>query len=133
MLDYIAVCALAAARIYMAGSQESGSMVQRRVTSFFYRYNGRLCVYRCYKERFANNCDAQVDRFRGGNVTVRGAISYGGRSEHLVLTGSLTDVRYRNEILGPHVLPSLKQQRTENGATGQFQAEHGAFKQLTRE
>lgn len=75
------------------------------------RHDGRQRVYRRRNERFANNCVAQVDRFGGGSVMMWGAISYTGRSELVLVQRNLTAVRYRDEILRPHMLPLMDRQR----------------------
>ena len=94
------------------GSANSGFIESRR-SSFFLlqRHDGRQRVYRRRNERFANNCVAQVDRFGGGSVMMWGAISYTGRSELVLVQGNLTAVRYRDEILRPHMLPIMDRQR----------------------
>uniref|UniRef100_A0AAZ3P8U8 Transposase n=1 Tax=Oncorhynchus tshawytscha TaxID=74940 RepID=A0AAZ3P8U8_ONCTS len=48
----------------------------------------------------------QHDRFGGGSVMVWGGISLGGRTAlHVLARGSLTAIRYRDEILRPLVRP----------------------------
>ena len=48
----------------------------------------------------------QHDRFGGGSVMVCGGISLGGRTAlHVLARGSLTAIRYRDEILRPLVRP----------------------------
>uniref|UniRef100_A0A8K9X002 Tc1-like transposase DDE domain-containing protein n=1 Tax=Oncorhynchus mykiss TaxID=8022 RepID=A0A8K9X002_ONCMY len=48
----------------------------------------------------------QYDRFGGGSVMVWGGISLGGRTAlHVFARGSLTAIRYRDEILRPLVRP----------------------------
>jgi hypothetical protein len=48
-------------------------------------------------ERFADACVLERDRFGGGSVMVWGGISHRLKSPLIVITGNLTDVRYRDE------------------------------------
>uniref|UniRef100_A0A674DST4 Transposase Tc1-like domain-containing protein n=1 Tax=Salmo trutta TaxID=8032 RepID=A0A674DST4_SALTR len=69
-------------------------------------------VWRCRGERSAACNILQHDRFGGGSVMVRGGISLGGRTAlHVLARGSLTAIRYQDEILRPLV-------RTYAGAVG---------------
>lgn len=50
----------------------------------------------------------EVDRFGGGSVMVWGGIWDGNRARlFVVVNGTLTSQRYRDEILSPVVLPYL--------------------------
>ena len=60
-------------------------------------------------ERFADGCVLERDRFGGGSVMVCGGISHGLKSPLIVITGNLTDVRYRDEILRPVAVPFVQQ------------------------
>lgn len=63
-------------------------------------------VWRCRGERYAACNIIQQDRFGGESVMVWGGISLEGRTGLYVLNrGSLTAVRYRDEILRPIVRP----------------------------
>uniref|UniRef100_A0A674A2U6 Transposase Tc1-like domain-containing protein n=1 Tax=Salmo trutta TaxID=8032 RepID=A0A674A2U6_SALTR len=63
-------------------------------------------VWRCRGERSAACNILQHDRFGGGSVIVWGGISLGGRTAlHVLARGSLTAIRYRDEILRPLVRP----------------------------
>ena len=48
---------------------------------------------------------------RKESVMMWGAISYTGRSDLITVRGNLTALRYRDEILRPHLLPILNRQR----------------------
>lgn len=72
------------------------------------RADGRARVYRRNNERFARNCIQEVDSFGGGSVMVWAAISHTGRSTLVLINGSLTALRYRDEILQEHVLPIMQ-------------------------
>lgn len=74
-----------------------------------FRADGRQRVYRRRGERFADACVVERDRFGGGSVMVWGGISHGLKSPLVVVNGNLTAVRYRDEILRPHVVPFLQQ------------------------
>ena len=63
-------------------------------------------VWRRRGERSAACNILQHDRFGGGSVMVWGGISLGGRTAlHVLARGSLTAIRYRDEILRPLVRP----------------------------
>ena len=64
--------------------------------------DGRRRVWRQKNERFKNCCVAEHDRFGGGSVMVWGGISYDGSTDlYVIRNGSLTGIRYRDEILAP--------------------------------
>ena len=73
-----------------------------------YRSDGRKGVYRRRGERFADACVVERDRFGGASVMVWGGISHGVKSPLVVLNQNLNAVRYRDQILQPHVLPLLR-------------------------
>ncbi|KAI3375093.1 hypothetical protein L3Q82_021608 [Scortum barcoo] len=63
-------------------------------------------VWRRRGERSAACNILQHDRFGSGSVMVWGGISLGGRAAlHVLARGSLTAIRYRDEILRPLVRP----------------------------
>ncbi|KAJ8333842.1 hypothetical protein SKAU_G00411610 [Synaphobranchus kaupii] len=63
-------------------------------------------VWRRRGERYAACNIIQHDRFGGGSVMVWGGISLEGRTNlHVLANGTLTAVRYRDEILRPIVRP----------------------------
>lgn len=70
--------------------------------------DGRTRVWRRRGERFAGCCVTEVDRFGGGSVMVWGGICGGNRTRLVVVNGTLTSQRYRDEILSPVVLPYLR-------------------------
>ena len=59
-------------------------------------------------ERFADACVLERDRFGGGSVMVWGGISHGLKSPLIEITGNLTGVRYRDEILRPVAVPFVQ-------------------------
>ena len=70
------------------------------------RSDRRQRVYRCLGERYSDACVREVDRFGGGgSVMVRGGISHGVKTPLVVIQGNLTALRYRDQVLMPHVLP----------------------------
>ena len=75
------------------------------------KHDGRTRVYRRRNERYARNCVVEADRFGGGSVMVRGAISYNMRSDLVDVRGNLTAIRYRDEVLQRHLLPVFDPQR----------------------
>ena len=63
-------------------------------------------VWRRRGEHYAACNIIQHDRFSGGSVMVWGGISLEGRTDlHVLANGTLTAVRYRDEILRPIVRP----------------------------
>jgi hypothetical protein len=67
-------------------------------------HDGRRRVWRQKNERFKNCCVAEHDRFDGGSVMVWGGISYDSSTDlYVIRNGSLTGIRYRDEILAPIV------------------------------
>ncbi|KAI4895530.1 hypothetical protein NFI96_009780 [Prochilodus magdalenae] len=63
-------------------------------------------VWRCRGERSAACSILQHDQFGSGSVMVWGGISLEGRTAlHVLARGSLTAIRYRDEILRPLVRP----------------------------
>ena len=71
------------------------------------RADGRICVYRRRNERYTEACTLEWDPFGGGgSVMVWGGVSQQHRTE-LVIAGNLNAVRYREDMLLPHVVPFL--------------------------
>ena len=72
------------------------------------RGDGRIRVYRRRNERYTEACTLEQDRFGGGgSVMVRGGISHHHRTELVVIAGNLNALRYREDILLPHVVPFM--------------------------
>ena len=70
--------------------------------------DGRIRVYRRRNERYADCCVLQRDRFGGGgSVMVWAGISYGYRTQLVVIDGNLNAQKYRDRVLAPHVVPLL--------------------------
>ena len=66
----------------------------------------RARVWRMPNERFAPVCVAEHDRFGGGSVMVWAGISAQGKMDlHVIDNGTLTALRYVNEILDVYVRP----------------------------
>lgn len=72
-----------------------------------YRHDGRMRVYRRRNERYARQCVREVDRHGGGGVMMWGGISMNGRTQLVHVQGNLNAVRYRDEILNRHVVPTI--------------------------
>ena len=79
----------------------------------FFTDESRFTLFRldgqCRGERFADACVLERDRFGGGSVMVWGGISHGLKSPLIVITGNLTGVRFRDEILRPVAVPFVQQ------------------------
>ena len=71
--------------------------------------DGRRRVYRSCRERFADACVVERDRFVGGSVMVWGGIAHGIKSQLIIVAGNMTAVRYRYEILCPVAVPLVQQ------------------------
>ena len=66
----------------------------------------RARVWRMPNERFAPVCVAEHDRFGRGSVMVWAGISAQGKTDlHVIDNGTLTALRYVNEILDVYVRP----------------------------
>uniref|UniRef100_A0AAZ3PR33 Tc1-like transposase DDE domain-containing protein n=1 Tax=Oncorhynchus tshawytscha TaxID=74940 RepID=A0AAZ3PR33_ONCTS len=73
------------------------------------RGDGRIRVYRRRNERYTEACTLERDRFGGaGPVMVFGGVSQHHRTELVVIVGNLNAVRYKKDILLPHVVPFLQ-------------------------
>ena len=71
----------------------------------------RIRVYRRRNERFSSSCVQEVDSYGGGSVMMWAAISNDSKTELVQVPGNLTAVRYRDEILQPHLMQVIDQQR----------------------
>ena len=66
----------------------------------------RVRVWRKQGERYAECIFVETDRFGGGSFMVWGGVCLRGRTElHVMAAGTLTAVRYRDEILDSIVRP----------------------------
>ncbi|GFU67076.1 transposable element Tcb2 transposase [Trichonephila clavipes] len=66
--------------------------------------SGRLLIWRSSKYHQSNTIERHS--YRGGGIMVWAGISLGGHTDlHMFQGGTLTGVRYRNEILEPYVCP----------------------------
>ena len=74
-----------------------------------FRTDGRRRVYRRRNERYADCFVIERDRLSGGSVMVWGGIAYGRRTQLHNIRGNLNAIRYRDEILSPHLVPFLLQ------------------------
>ena len=73
------------------------------------RGDGRIRVYRRRNERYTEACTLELDRFGGGgSVMVWDGVSQHHQTELVVIAGNLNAVRYREDILLPHVVPFLQ-------------------------
>uniref|UniRef100_A0A4W5N2G4 Tc1-like transposase DDE domain-containing protein n=1 Tax=Hucho hucho TaxID=62062 RepID=A0A4W5N2G4_9TELE len=69
----------------------------------------RICVYHRRNEPYTEACTLVRDQFvGGGSVMVWGGVSQHHRTELVVIAGNLNAVRYREDILLPHVVPFLQ-------------------------
>ena len=58
------------------------------------------------RERFHDTHISEHDRYGGGSIMVWGGISRDGRTDlHVIERGTMTGVRYRDEILDVYVRP----------------------------
>jgi transposase len=84
-------------------SDESHFLLQKR--------DSWIRVYRYRYERFFSSCVQEVDSFGGGSVMMWAAISNDRKTDLVHVPGNLTAVRYINEILQPHLMHVIDQQR----------------------
>ena len=64
--------------------------------------------YRRRRERFADGCVKETNRFGGGVEMVWGGMSHVGKTNLRIVVGNLNGIRYRDEILAPIVLPFIR-------------------------
>ena len=75
----------------------------------FTRGDGRIHVYSRRNERYTEACTLEWARFGGGgSVMVWGGVSQHHWTELVVIVDNLNAVRYREDILLPHVVPFLQ-------------------------
>lgn len=67
--------------------------------------DGRLRVYRGPGTRFQPENIVQYDRYGGGSVMIWGGIGEDGRTDIVVVDGTMRKEQYRDRILAPHVVP----------------------------
>ena len=70
--------------------------------------DGRVRVWRRHRERYADACVVEHDRWGGGSLMVWGGIHRGGRTGLIVLNGNLNARRYIDEVLQPEVVPYVR-------------------------
>lgn len=99
------------ARAHLAWTRQQWSRVVFTDESRFnlQAADGRLRVWRRKGERFDAPNIAERDRFGGGSVMVWGGISRSGATQLVTVNGNLTAVGYRDNIIGPVILPYLHQ------------------------
>ena len=71
--------------------------------------DGRSRVYCLVGELFHDSCVIERRPYGGGSVMVWGGISSRGRTAIVVVDGTLTDIRYRDEIIQAYGLPFVPQ------------------------
>ena len=74
-------------------------------------------VYRRRNEHFSSSCVQEVDSFSGGSVMVWVAISNDRKTDLVHVPGNLMDVRYRDEIIQPHLIHVIDRQSYSNRTT----------------
>ena len=74
-----------------------------------FRADGRRRVYRRRNERYADCCVIEGHQLGGGSVMVWCGIAYGRRTQLHIIQGNLSAIRYRDEIISPHLVPFLQQ------------------------
>ena len=68
--------------------------------------DGWIRVYRSRDEHYTDCCVLQRGRFGGGgSMMVWAGISYGYRTQLVVIDGNLNAQKYRDRVLAPHVVP----------------------------
>ena len=74
--------------------------------------DGRTRVFLRIRERYADACVVEADRFRGSSVMVWGGIAHSGKTQLVNINGNLNAQKYRNDVLAPVALPFM------NGGNG---------------
>ncbi|GFS95726.1 uncharacterized protein TNCV_251191 [Trichonephila clavipes] len=68
--------------------------------------SGRLLIWREQRTRYHQSNTVERHSYRGGGILVWAGISLGGHTElHVFHGGTVTGLRYRDEILDPYVRP----------------------------
>ncbi|GFU02209.1 transposable element Tcb2 transposase [Trichonephila clavipes] len=68
--------------------------------------SGRLLIWREQRTRYHQSNTVERYSYRGGGILVWAGISLGGHTDlHVFHGGTVTGLRYRDEILDPYVLP----------------------------
>ncbi|GFU92723.1 transposable element Tc3 transposase [Trichonephila clavipes] len=68
--------------------------------------SGRLLIWREQRTRYHQSNTVGRHSYRGGGILVWAGISLGGHTDlHLFHGGTVTDLKYRDEILDPYVRP----------------------------
>nr|KAG5714667.1 hypothetical protein BaRGS_000155 [Batillaria attramentaria] len=70
--------------------------------------DARRRVWRRVGERYIDACVQEHDRYGGGSVMVWGGFHLHGRTPLYLIRGNLTGVRYRDEIVRPIIIPTLR-------------------------
>ena len=79
-------------------------------------------VYRRRNEHFSSSCVQEVDNFSRGRVMMWVAISNDRKKDLVYVPGNLMAVRYRDEIIQPHLIHVIDRQSYSNRTTlGQTQ------------
>ncbi|GFW46788.1 transposable element Tcb2 transposase [Trichonephila clavipes] len=70
------------------------------------RDSGRLLIWREQRTRYHQSNTVERHSYRGGGILVWAGISLGGHTDlHVFHGGTVTGLRYRDEILDPYVHP----------------------------
>ena len=73
-------------------------------------------MYRRRGERFTDQCVYESDHFGGGSVMVWAGICHDGRTQLIIVQGTLNAIKYRDDILDPIVLSFLQQRNFDDNA-----------------
>ena len=98
-------------------SKRAQNLVERRVPFSSAETNGRIRAYRRRNGRFSSSCMHEVDSHDGGSVMMWAANSNDSKTELVHVPGNLTAVRYRDEILQPHLMHVIDRQREYSNRT----------------
>jgi hypothetical protein len=90
-------------------SDKSRFLLQKR--------DDRTLVYRRRNERLSSSCVQEMDSFGGDSVMVWVAISNDRKTDLVHVPGNLTAVRYRDEILQPHLMHVINCEREYSNRT----------------
>ncbi|GFW85171.1 transposable element Tcb2 transposase [Trichonephila clavipes] len=92
---------LVADHFQASGRRISATTVRNRLHNA-----GRLLIWREQRTRYHQSNTVEIHSYRGGGILIWAGISLGGHTDlHVFHGGTVTGLRYRDEIIDPYVRP----------------------------